>query len=256
MSDAQPARTCACGCAARTGRWCSTSATRAIAIGRAEDNDVVVKGNLISRLHARIEINRNKFVLIDQSTNGTFVQIAGRRGVLRAPRQHADQGRGDDRPGQAARAGLAADDPLRLRRRLRRPGGRASAEALLRVVQLREHAARQRGRRTCPGTSRISADFLAPQRRIHRQQLLAAPPALMSSPSVFRSCGARQLADRRCPSRRPCRRSARASRPAPAGSRRSPATGTCRCASRRNQFTWKIAAACLSFAPTFSQCCQ
>ena len=35
-----------------------------------------MKGNLISRLHARIEINRNKFVLIDQSTNGTFVQTA------------------------------------------------------------------------------------------------------------------------------------------------------------------------------------
>jgi class 3 adenylate cyclase len=48
-----------------------------IAIGRAEDNDLVVKGSLISRLHARIEINRNKFVLIDQSTNGTFVQAAG-----------------------------------------------------------------------------------------------------------------------------------------------------------------------------------
>jgi class 3 adenylate cyclase len=47
-----------------------------IAIGRAEDNDVVIKGNLISRLHARIEISRNKFVLIDQSTNGTFVQTA------------------------------------------------------------------------------------------------------------------------------------------------------------------------------------
>ena len=45
-----------------------------ITIGRAEDNDVVVKGNLISRIHARIEINRHKFVLVDQSTNGTFVQ--------------------------------------------------------------------------------------------------------------------------------------------------------------------------------------
>jgi len=44
-----------------------------IAIGRAEENDVVIKGNLISRLHARIELSRNKFVLIDQSTNGTFV---------------------------------------------------------------------------------------------------------------------------------------------------------------------------------------
>lgn len=42
-------------------------------IGRAEDNDLVVKGNLISRLHARIELNRGKFLLIDQSTNGSFV---------------------------------------------------------------------------------------------------------------------------------------------------------------------------------------
>jgi len=45
----------------------------ALAIGRAEENDVVVKGNLISRLHARIELTRNKFLLVDQSTNGTFV---------------------------------------------------------------------------------------------------------------------------------------------------------------------------------------
>ncbi len=44
-----------------------------ISIGRAEDNDLVVKGNLISRLHARVEISRNKFMLVDQSTNGTFV---------------------------------------------------------------------------------------------------------------------------------------------------------------------------------------
>jgi class 3 adenylate cyclase len=47
-----------------------------ITIGRAEDNDIVIKGNLISRLHARIELSRGKFVLIDQSTNGTFVQSA------------------------------------------------------------------------------------------------------------------------------------------------------------------------------------
>jgi class 3 adenylate cyclase len=44
-----------------------------VTIGRAEENDVVIKGNLISRLHARIEFSRNKFQLIDQSTNGTFV---------------------------------------------------------------------------------------------------------------------------------------------------------------------------------------
>jgi adenylate cyclase len=44
-----------------------------VTIGRAEENDLVVKGNLISRLHARVEISRDKFMLIDQSTNGTFV---------------------------------------------------------------------------------------------------------------------------------------------------------------------------------------
>jgi len=48
-----------------------------VAIGRADDNDVVVRGNLISRLHARIEFNRNRFTITDQSTNGTFVQING-----------------------------------------------------------------------------------------------------------------------------------------------------------------------------------
>jgi adenylate cyclase len=45
-----------------------------ISIGRAEDNDIVVKDRLISRLHLRIEIDRSIIVLIDQSTNGTFVQ--------------------------------------------------------------------------------------------------------------------------------------------------------------------------------------
>jgi len=43
-------------------------------IGRADDNDLVVKGNLISRIHAKVEMRRGKFVLIDQSTNGTFLQ--------------------------------------------------------------------------------------------------------------------------------------------------------------------------------------
>ena len=45
-----------------------------ITIGRADENDLVIRGNLISRIHARIEISRGKFLLIDQSTNGTFVQ--------------------------------------------------------------------------------------------------------------------------------------------------------------------------------------
>ena len=47
---------------------------KSINIGRAEDNDLVIKGNLISRIHAKIEMRRGKFLLVDQSTNGTFIQ--------------------------------------------------------------------------------------------------------------------------------------------------------------------------------------
>lgn len=47
---------------------------KSINMGRADDNDLVVKGNLISRIHAKVEMRRGKFMLVDQSTNGTFVQ--------------------------------------------------------------------------------------------------------------------------------------------------------------------------------------
>jgi pSer/pThr/pTyr-binding forkhead associated (FHA) protein len=47
-----------------------------VLMGRADDNDLVVKGNLISRIHAKVEKRRGKFILIDQSTNGTFLQNA------------------------------------------------------------------------------------------------------------------------------------------------------------------------------------
>jgi class 3 adenylate cyclase len=47
-----------------------------INLGRGDDNDLVVKGNLISRIHAKIEKRRGKFMLIDQSTNGTFLENA------------------------------------------------------------------------------------------------------------------------------------------------------------------------------------
>ena len=54
-----------------------------ITIGRAENNDVVVKDNLISRVHARIEISHNRYIiLLDHSTNGTFVQTGERDAVF------------------------------------------------------------------------------------------------------------------------------------------------------------------------------
>src|SRR5579863_7560617 len=59
-----------------------------ITIGRAEDNDVVVTRERVSRQHARIEVSRHMYVLTDQSTNGTFVHTSAgetsftRRGSL------------------------------------------------------------------------------------------------------------------------------------------------------------------------------
>lgn len=47
-----------------------------VSIGRSEDSDLVVKDTLISRLHARVELRRGKFMLIDESTNGTCVLLA------------------------------------------------------------------------------------------------------------------------------------------------------------------------------------
>lgn len=50
-------------------------------LGRQIHNDVVVNDNRVSRSHARIEYRRGKFILIDQSTNGTFMTIQGKKSV-------------------------------------------------------------------------------------------------------------------------------------------------------------------------------
>jgi len=52
-------------------------ALTSITLGRDNENDLVVKGRLISRLHARIELIKNRFMLVDESTNGTFIQQDG-----------------------------------------------------------------------------------------------------------------------------------------------------------------------------------
>ncbi|MDH4106758.1 MAG: adenylate/guanylate cyclase domain-containing protein [Gammaproteobacteria bacterium] len=49
---------------------------KSINLGRSEENDLVIKGNLISRIHAKVEKHRGKFLLVDQSTNGTFLHDA------------------------------------------------------------------------------------------------------------------------------------------------------------------------------------
>ena len=52
-----------------------------INIGRQRHNDLVVDDIRVSRTHARIEYRRGKFILIDQSTNGTYAQDQGGKNI-------------------------------------------------------------------------------------------------------------------------------------------------------------------------------
>ena len=49
----------------------------AVSFGRDTANDVVIDDRKASRVHARIERRRDKYVLVDHSTNGTFCTIDG-----------------------------------------------------------------------------------------------------------------------------------------------------------------------------------
>jgi pSer/pThr/pTyr-binding forkhead associated (FHA) protein len=46
-------------------------------MGRGSENEFVVSHPLASRLHARIEYRNSRFVLVDQSLNGTFLHRDG-----------------------------------------------------------------------------------------------------------------------------------------------------------------------------------
>ena len=50
---------------------------KSLSIGRDAQNDVVIADRLASRQHARIERRRDRFVVVDQSSNGTFVTVEG-----------------------------------------------------------------------------------------------------------------------------------------------------------------------------------
>ena len=49
--------------------------SKPVIFGRDKISDLMISGTLISRLHNKITIQRGKFTLIDQSTNGTYVSI-------------------------------------------------------------------------------------------------------------------------------------------------------------------------------------
>jgi hypothetical protein len=45
-----------------------------LSVGRAPDNDLVVMSGSVSRKHATVDFGRDRFILLDRSTNGTYVE--------------------------------------------------------------------------------------------------------------------------------------------------------------------------------------
>lgn len=56
--------------------------TASYILGRGKDCDLIVRGDLISRHHSRIEHRRGKFIITDQSTNGTYIRTTSGQAIF------------------------------------------------------------------------------------------------------------------------------------------------------------------------------
>jgi hypothetical protein len=52
-----------------------------VEIGRQKNNDIQVINNRVSRTHALVDYKNGKFYLTDQSSNGTYLLMEGRKGI-------------------------------------------------------------------------------------------------------------------------------------------------------------------------------
>ena len=78
-----------------------------ITLGRDAQNDIVIADRKASRLHARVERRRDKFVIVDQSSNGTYVTVDGEPEIMLRREELMLRGRGRVAFGHAH-----ADDPV------------------------------------------------------------------------------------------------------------------------------------------------
>ena len=85
-----------------------------LTMGRGVANHLIIDHPLVSRMHARIELRRNRFILIDQSTNGTFVRPKGQPFILL--RRDAIQLEGQGLIGLGSK--VFQDDPMGLEYRI------------------------------------------------------------------------------------------------------------------------------------------
>ncbi|HEY3179034.1 MAG TPA: adenylate/guanylate cyclase domain-containing protein [Casimicrobiaceae bacterium] len=81
----------------------------ALTLGRDLQCDVVIGDRMASRMHARIERRRDKFVLVDQSSNGTYVTVDGEKEILVRREELVLRGRGQISFGHAAQPGGTAE---------------------------------------------------------------------------------------------------------------------------------------------------
>ena len=71
-----------------------------VTMGRDDSNRIVINHPKVSRLHARIEIRKDKFILVDQSTNGTYLHPKSGQMILLRRDEISLVGEGIISPGQ------------------------------------------------------------------------------------------------------------------------------------------------------------
>jgi len=70
-----------------------------VEIGRQKSNDIQVVNNRVSRTHALVEYKDGKYYLTDQSSNGTYLLMEGRKGVTVRKKEILLTGKGVIGPG-------------------------------------------------------------------------------------------------------------------------------------------------------------
>ncbi|HUO43703.1 MAG TPA: adenylate/guanylate cyclase domain-containing protein [Burkholderiales bacterium] len=75
-----------------------------VTIGREPDNDIVIASKVASRNHAYIDKRKDKFVLIDRSSNGTFVTVSGDKEIVLRREEFTLYGSGSIAFGESQRA--------------------------------------------------------------------------------------------------------------------------------------------------------
>jgi len=53
-----------------------------VSMGRLKKNDISIVKDHVSRVHTTIKYENGKYILTDQSRNGTYVHIQGRQGIF------------------------------------------------------------------------------------------------------------------------------------------------------------------------------